>query len=307
MAVLLNTDNLVIRSLNGTTLWQSFNHPTDTFLPGMKIWIRDNTHAGERLVSWKSPSDPSAGRFSYGGDPAMLLQIFIWEGAIPVARSGPWTGYLMKTSRQYQEGTVDTNNASAVIMVYEAVDDSDEETYRIYSLSDGAPPTSGPYPECNRYGYCGPNGYCDETAAPVPTCNCLDGFEPVSTEEWTSGRFSAGCRRAEALHWCGDGFLALPEMKSPDGFALIGGKQITFEECSLECFRDCSCVAFSYAYLASQRSSGDMMRCLVWAGDLVDTGKINVSTNFRDGLGRDTFYLRRAGMDVASGTKSPPL
>ncbi|KAF0920300.1 hypothetical protein E2562_034628 [Oryza meyeriana var. granulata] len=36
-----------------------------------------------------------------------------------------------------------------------------------------------------------------------------------------------------------------------------------------------------------------MTRCLVWAGELVDTQKAG------EGLGSDTLYLRLAGLDVA--------
>ncbi|KAI4989641.1 hypothetical protein ZWY2020_036958 [Hordeum vulgare] len=324
VAVLENTGNLVVRSPNGTTLWQSFEHVTDTFLPEMKIRIRYATRGtGIRLVSWKGPRDPSPGRFSYGGDPDTLLQIFLWDGTRPLARTGPWTGYLVKVEHQYQ-----LVNDSAAVIIYQAIIDNDEEIYATYTVSAGAPRTryvvtySGDYqlqswsnsssswvilakwpsPECNRYGFCGPNGYCDQTVTPTPMCKCLHGFEPANTDEWAAGRFSAGCRRKEALRGCGDGFLSLTEMKAPDKFEFAGGNTSTMEECAAECINNCSCVAYAFANLGSGRSGGDQQtrtRCLVWAGELIDTGK------FGQGVGSTTLYLRLAGLDAAGkSTKS---
>ncbi|XP_044969398.1 putative G-type lectin S-receptor-like serine/threonine-protein kinase At1g61610 [Hordeum vulgare subsp. vulgare] len=239
-AVLLNTGNLVIRSANGTMQWQSFQHLTDTLLPGMRIRYKYGARVdNERVVAWKGPSDPSPGRFSFGGDRNTLLQSFLLDGSRPVLRSGTWIGNLVMSQRM--------NNNS--IIVYTAFVDNDEEMYFTYTLSEGASHTryvvtySGEYQlqswsgwtstwdvlwkwpsaECTRYGYCGPYGYCDETLLPAPSCKCLDGFEPANIEEWANGRFSTGCRRKQPLRGCGDGFLALPGMKSPDRFTRVGG------------------------------------------------------------------------------------
>ncbi|GJM99466.1 hypothetical protein PR202_ga16564 [Eleusine coracana subsp. coracana] len=301
--VLLDTGNLIIRSPNGTTLWQSFDHPTDTILPGMKIGIRYKTLARERLVSWKGPDDPSPGPFSYGMDPTTFLQTMIWNGTVPIARTGPWTGYMV-------DGQFLVNSS---IILYRSAISNEEEIYGTYSLPDGAAPTrfvltytgecqleSWRSSEwaiiwkwtnsngCNLYGYCGPNGYCDNTVAD-PMCKCLDGFQPTSLEEWNRGRFSQGCRRKEALR-CDDGFFSLPVMKSPDKFIHVANRN--FRECAEECASNCSCVAYAYANLSTSRTKGDATRCLVWTGDLTDTEKVD-----HDAFS-ETLYLRIAGLDA---------
>ncbi|CAN6210413.1 unnamed protein product [Urochloa humidicola] len=308
-AVLLNTGNLVIRSPNGTALWQSFDHPSDSFLPGMKIQLSYATRSGERLVSWRSAAagDPSPGRFSYGVDPVTALQLFLWNGTRPLMRDGPWSGYSVAS--RYQSG--------AGAFVYQAIVSTDEVIYLTYTLSDGGGGArtrfvvtdagtyqlqswnaTSPSPawtvlgespafECNRYGHCGAYGYCDNTAAPAPACRCLDGFEPAAA---AAGDFSRGCRRKAALR-CGaaDDFLRLTGMKSPDKFVRVANR--TFDECAAECAGNCSCVAYAYANLSTATgTAGDATRCLVWAGDLIDTEKIG------DVVGSDTLYLRVAGV-----------
>ncbi|KAK3132740.1 hypothetical protein QOZ80_6AG0527050 [Eleusine coracana subsp. coracana] len=152
-----------------------------------------------------------------------------------------------------------------------------------------------PEHECSKYGYCGPSGYCDSTNA-TPTCECLDGFEPVDKGEWSSGRFSQGCRRKQPLR-CSDGFLALPGMKVPDKFVRIGNK--TIEECEANCRINCSCVAYAYAILNGSISKGDVTRCLVWIDDhLLDMSKYNLSA-----LGTETLYLRVAGLSSGDRKK----
>jgi hypothetical protein len=63
LAKLLDSGNLVFGDSNNTLLttilWQSFQHPTDTFLSGMKM--SENL----KLISWKSQVDPKEGSFTF--------------------------------------------------------------------------------------------------------------------------------------------------------------------------------------------------------------------------------------------------
>ena len=66
-ATLLDSGNLVLRvDTTEATVWESFQHPCNTFLPKMKLTTNLRTNQKVQLTSWKSPSDPSTGRFSAG-------------------------------------------------------------------------------------------------------------------------------------------------------------------------------------------------------------------------------------------------
>jgi hypothetical protein len=304
VAVLANSGNLVLRLPDGTALWETFENPGNAFLPGMKIGVTYRTRGGVRLVSWKGATDPSPGNFSFGGDPDRPLQVVIWKGSRVYWRSNPWKGYMVVDSN-YQKG-----GRSAI---YTAVVSTDEEIYAAFTLSDGAPPmqytlgyagdlrlqswstetsswaTLAEYPTraCSAFGSCGPFGYCGDVTATASTCYCLPGFEPASAAGWSRGDFTLGCRRREAVR-CGDGFVAVANLKLPDWYLHVGNR--SYEECAAECRRNCSCVAYAYANLTGS-STRDATRCLVWGGDLVDMEKV-VGTWGDFG---ETLYLRLAG------------
>ncbi|XP_044968393.1 G-type lectin S-receptor-like serine/threonine-protein kinase B120 isoform X2 [Hordeum vulgare subsp. vulgare] len=297
-AILLNSGNFVIRLPNGTDIWQSFHHPTDTILPGMPLPLSTNDDLYTRLVAWRGPDDPATSNYSMGGDSSSDLQVVIWNGTRPYWRRSPWNGELVTASYQSSTGFIMT-----LRIVYRG-----DDLYMTFTVSDDSPSmrmtlqytgmfqflvwnressswdvfTEQPSPSCDQYAYCGPFGYCDATEA-VPKCSCLSGFEPDGVN------FSRGCRRKEDLR-CGggDNFLTLRGMKIPDKFVYVRNR--SFDQCRAECSRSCVCTAYAYANLQNGSTSDDLSRCLIWLGELVDAGK------FRDG---ENLYLRLASSTVA--------
>ncbi|KAL8218218.1 hypothetical protein R6Q57_021591 [Mikania cordata] len=59
VAQLLDTGNLVIKNGNEALIWQSFDYPGDTYLPGMKAGKNFITGRETYLTSWRSAEDPS--------------------------------------------------------------------------------------------------------------------------------------------------------------------------------------------------------------------------------------------------------
>ena len=95
-AQLLESGNLVLRNGNDDDpenfLWQSFDCPCNTLLPGMKLGRNTVTGLDRYLSSWKSTDDPSKSNFTYALDPSGYPQLLLRKDSAVIFRSGPWNG-----------------------------------------------------------------------------------------------------------------------------------------------------------------------------------------------------------------------
>ncbi|KAJ0983618.1 hypothetical protein J5N97_011873 [Dioscorea zingiberensis] len=96
-AALGETGNLVVGEAESTVnpdkaAWQSFDHPTDTLLPGMKLGWDLRTGLNRNLTAWASSSDPAPGPYTMAMDIQGDPQIFLWSGSTRTWRTGPWNG-----------------------------------------------------------------------------------------------------------------------------------------------------------------------------------------------------------------------
>ncbi|KAM3380270.1 hypothetical protein P3S68_005843 [Capsicum galapagoense] len=94
-AVLLDNGNFVLGELDtygsvNRVLWQSFDYPTDTLLPGMKLGINLRTAHKWSLTSWVNDQVPASGSFTFGLDPNGTNQLIILGMVNVYWRSGPW-------------------------------------------------------------------------------------------------------------------------------------------------------------------------------------------------------------------------
>nr|XP_045089463.1 G-type lectin S-receptor-like serine/threonine-protein kinase At4g27290 [Aegilops tauschii subsp. strangulata] len=72
IAMLLNSGNLILQNSSNSSnvLWQSFDYPTNTFLPGIKLGWNKITGLNRRLVSRKNLIDLAPGRYGAELDPS---------------------------------------------------------------------------------------------------------------------------------------------------------------------------------------------------------------------------------------------
>ncbi|XP_057544125.1 G-type lectin S-receptor-like serine/threonine-protein kinase At1g11410 isoform X2 [Amaranthus tricolor] len=265
---LLDSGNLVLTTSNGNyMLWQSFDHITDTFLPGMKLGLDKRTGIEHYLTSWRSKDDPGLGNLSFRVDPNGSPQFFLYRDSSPIWRTGPWVG--QKWSR------VPDMTHSSMIINYRFVNDINEVSvsYKVLNDSiisifmvDGHSGTiqrrtwhentnrwivlwSAPKEVCDQYDECGVFASCNPNCSNQFQCTCFPGYEPKSVRDWNVRNGSQGCVRQENRSMCnnGEGFLKLEHMKVPDTSNALVNKTLTLKECEEECLKNCSCTGYTSA------------------------------------------------------------
>lgn len=279
---LLDSGNLVIED-DSTRLWQSFDYPGDTRLPGMKMANDPHTGLDRHLTSWKSPSDPSPGEYVFKIENDGLSQLTVLKGLKKIYRTGPWEGAYFTgfplVSYQEVKSERDLSSDGKLISINEVYNSSSSSSIMRLSLSSSGfiqrylmneerngwiHAFADHYGVCTRYNCCGPNGIC--RAHKQPPCDCLKGFVPRSEKEWDVLAWNSGCTRILPLD-CDkeDGFLKFERIKFPDTLHYRLNDSMNFDECRGECLKNCSCTAYASPYLSNANNG-----CLMWFGDLID-------------------------------------
>lgn len=285
VAQLLDTGNLVLIQNDGKrVVWQGFDYPTDTMLPYMKLGLDRRTGLNRFLTSWKSPSDPGTGEYSYKMEVSGSPQLFLQKGFDLIWRNGPWNGLRWAGVPEMNIGFLFNasflNNEDEVSVVFGMVQPSilsrltvdSDGLVRRYTWQESDRKWVAfwfaPGERCDNYGRRGPNGNCNLYTADDFECTCLAGFEPKSAREWSLRDGSGGCVRIQGANLCrsGEGFIKVAQVKVPDTSAARVDTTLSLEECREECLNNCNCSAYTSANV-----SGGGSGCLSWYGDLMDT------------------------------------
>ncbi|KAL3643348.1 hypothetical protein CASFOL_014163 [Castilleja foliolosa] len=305
VAELLDNGNLVLRNKNDESpenyLWQSFDYPTDTLLPGMKLGWDSKTGLNRFLTSWKSPDDPSTGDYRFRLDTNGFPEIYLMDKQVIKYRSGPWNGLRFS-------GVPEMKSSPLISFIF--VMSPDEISYS-FKLNDKSVysrlvvqqtgdlqrltriPTNGfwslfwyaPKDQCDDYMECGVYGICDTNASPV--CKCMKGFGPRNPQAWSLRDGSDGCVRERRLDCETDGFLKMSNVKLPESGAAFVDRGVDLDRCREMCRRNCSCRGYSDVDI-----SGGGSGCAIWVEDLYDMRQYAAAE------GGQAFYFRVAAADL---------
>ncbi|KAB2610569.1 receptor-like serine/threonine-protein kinase SD1-8 [Pyrus ussuriensis x Pyrus communis] len=302
-AVLLDTGNLVLldESISSSEpLWQSFDHPTHTWLPGAKIGFNKITNQTQILTSWKNSEDPSPGLFSLEmNQDGSNSYIILWNRSIVYWTSGSWNATsrifsLVPEMRQnyiYNFSYITKENIS--YFTYSLYDPKIVsrfvmsvtgqvqqltwlENTRQWNLFWNQPRT-----QCAVHATCGAFGSCNDISGLL--CNCLMGFEPKSPPDWYLQDYSDGCSRKTSLQ-CGaeDRFLEMHNMLMPEKKQSVEVRSA--DKCGSFCLSNCSCTAYAY-----DSSTG----CSTWTGNLLGLEQLA-----EDDSGGRILFIRLAASEL---------
>ncbi|XP_057450959.1 G-type lectin S-receptor-like serine/threonine-protein kinase At4g27290 isoform X2 [Lotus japonicus] len=284
---LLNSGNLVLRDERDEDpqnyLWQSFDYPCGTLLPGMKLGWDLKTDLDRRVSAWKNWDDPSPGDFKWGISLEGVPQVMMWKGSQEYYRGGIWNGLGFSGAPELKNNPLFefefVSNKDEVYYTYSLRNKSmisrvvlnqtsytrqryiwiqEAKTWRIYA--------SVPRDNCDFYNLCGPYGNCIIGDSPV--CQCLTGFMPRSQKNWDNMDWTEGCLLTQ--QWsCKDksqnGFLKFSGVKYPDTSHSWVNERMNTNECRGKCLENCSCKAYANSDVRNGGSG-----CLLWFGDLRD-------------------------------------
>ncbi|XP_076952155.1 G-type lectin S-receptor-like serine/threonine-protein kinase At4g27290 [Bidens hawaiensis] len=298
---LLDTGNLVIRDdgRNKTIFWESFDFPTDTLLPDIKLGWKLDVGLQWIIRSWNSSDDPSEGEYLFSLDPPEAPQLVLRSGSRKLFRWGPFDGSSFSGSTVAANPLLKTMfvyNSEEVYFKYEILDESilsrlvisptgliQYYTWKVNISKEWNLLVTFNSDPCDNYASCGHYGICYS----LSSCKCLSGFTPDSPRDWGLFSYSGGCRRKHELN-CGhgDGFVKYDALKLPDNPIVWG--DYTNHACEAQCLENCSCMAY-----ANVDVYGNGSKCLVWIGDLVDL------KNFPDG-GDQQIFIRMGHAELQS-------
>ncbi|KAJ9549546.1 hypothetical protein OSB04_022089 [Centaurea solstitialis] len=306
----LNADVVIIRDdgnlvltdqSNSVEIWQSFDHPVDTWLPGAKLGYDNITKKSQLLTSWKGRENPDVGLFSLVCEPSEKTYISKWNNSISYWSSGSWNGKIfslvpeMRLNYIYNFSFFSNENES--YFTYSVYDSSIISRFIMDTSGQVQQQTwleaekqwnifwSQPKTQCQVYAICGSFGICSESG--LPFCNCLTGFKPRSENDWNQSDFSGGCVSKTDLQ-CGrnmeslDFFMITVKDMPPNSSVADGSSG----ECRTNCLNNCSCKAYSFVD----------NQCSVWDGDLLNLSELD--TNGK------TIYVKVASKDLPRPKKS---
>uniref|UniRef100_A0A5B7BWV4 non-specific serine/threonine protein kinase n=1 Tax=Davidia involucrata TaxID=16924 RepID=A0A5B7BWV4_DAVIN len=256
---MLDSGNFVLYDSNHEIIWQSFEHPTDTLLPGQRLL------AGQELFSSISETNHSTGKFRL----KMQHDGHLVQYPVRTPDTAEYSYWASGTMGSGDNVSLNLNDDGHLYLL-------NATGFNIRNLTDGGYPTqetiyrmkidvdgifrlyshrldhsgswsiiwSSSNDRCNSKGLCGLNSYCvlmDQEAV----CRCLSGFDFVDTSQQNSDcerNFTTeSCKNKNGSTKYDIKVLENVTWHDDDSYSIIS--LTTEENCKEACLGDCNCEA----------------------------------------------------------------
>ncbi|KAJ6344121.1 hypothetical protein OIU76_005783 [Salix suchowensis] len=288
--LLEETGNLVLLSAKGLIVWQSFDFPTDTWLPDMNITSETS------LISWRSINDPSPGLFSLRINPQGFNEFeLVYNKSAKYWSTGNWTGnafngvpemtipyiykfhfsdpFMPSASFWYTERELDGGLRPPLTRFQVGVDGQLKQYTWTQQNEYWNMFWSQPENQCRVYGLCGNLGVCNSTS--LKPCVCVSGFSPDNDHDWESGDYTGGCvRESRGLCEKSDGLMevGVVEFEGAAIVPFVGARSV----CERTCLSNCSCIGLFH--------NGKTNLCKNLYGSLLNLRPLSSDSTFQDVL-----------------------
>ncbi|KAM5586786.1 G-type lectin S-receptor-like serine/threonine-protein kinase [Rosa sericea] len=245
VATLLDSGNFIVQELNsdGTmkqVLWQSFDYPTDTLLPGMKLGVNNKNGHIWSVSAWSGVNQPAPGPFTLDWDPNGR-ELKIKRRAVVYWTSGTFRDGQFEFMKPYDE--LDTLRYKFSIVSNE---NEDYFTYTSASVNQ----TYGPQWVLNIFG----------------RLLDLNGNVIAPTDQCYGFNTDGGCQRRDypSCRHIGDTFVEkngfFTSLTSNMTTKHDSNTSLTLSDCKAACWENCDCLGFMILF---ENQTG----CKFWVGN----------------------------------------
>ncbi|XP_024523559.1 G-type lectin S-receptor-like serine/threonine-protein kinase At1g34300 [Selaginella moellendorffii] len=269
-ASLEETGNFVLLDRSSDRIWQSFDFPTDTLLPGQELRGNTSLVAGKYRLSMNRRGielyfqdylnqsywgiinkQLNTSESTMTSTPKFTFSI---DGHLAFfdANGSSWYRYKFDNAQKYPIDLGDTSvirrltlEKNGMLRSYSC--GSGEKRWRVVWQSALL--------ECEIFGTCGAFGLCGYK--PRKSCSCPPGFHAVDSSE------SAGCVRNFPLSCSsGNATSSASKMVEVQRAMYVGNllqqlskDPISLEQCKVSCLKDCRCLGATYMLAGTKRCS----------------------------------------------------